>query len=234
VSLRKSFSESSNLNQALLNAGSAGLAQKECRKCEEIIRSELLDNITPENALVCKHDSSNNLSIQNPGLLIVDKETAFDAHAALLNSQMLPHSHMHQSHIQQQQQQQQQQQHQGKKTPKNVKKSSNMNSVGGGGSGGSGAGDYIQMQNLSRANNNYNNNNNNNKLTGNSYRQAGYSMDEPHSIPIRFEQERHEDATTMTTTMTNDYVTSNSNRSKPQDEKYLSKSNIFKNRFTDS
>lgn len=206
VGLRKSLSESSNLNQALLNAGNVGPARKECRKCEEIIRSELLDNITPENALVCKHDSSVNLSIQNPGLLIVDQETAFDAHAALLNSQMLPHSHMHQSH----------QQYQSKKTPKGVKKSS-ANSGNGFGS----SGDYIQMQNLTKTNSNP-------KMSNQFGTRGGY-LDEPHSIPIRFEQEDD-----------SDYVVTNRGKQQQQQQdvnsydKFLSKSNIFKTRFTDS
>ena len=71
---------------------------KSCKKCKEIIRNELLENINAENAIVCKHDSTTNLSIHNPGLLIIDKDTAFDTQAALINSHMLPHSHMHISH----------------------------------------------------------------------------------------------------------------------------------------
>lgn len=71
---------------------------KSCKKCKEIIRNELLENINAENALVCKHDSTTNLSIHNPGLLIIDKDTAFDTQAALINSHMLPHSHIHISH----------------------------------------------------------------------------------------------------------------------------------------
>ena len=139
TTIRRSFSEASGLERALLNqqqmhvqqqhqasllvnpssseaanvtrSGSArsvsgGGANKaaggrDCRKCKDIIRNELLDQITPENAIVCKHDSTTNVSIHNPGLLIVDKDTAFDAHAALINSHILPpanHPHMHISH----------------------------------------------------------------------------------------------------------------------------------------
>lgn len=100
--IKKSASESSHLGRTLLNqSGSIGnMSRKDCKKCEEIIRTELLDNITADNAIVCKHNSSNNLSIHNPGLLIVDKDTTLDAQAAILNSHMLPHSHMHASHQQ--------------------------------------------------------------------------------------------------------------------------------------
>lgn len=79
--------------------GGGGGKLRECKKCKETVRNELLDNINSENAIVCKHDSSTNLSIHNPGLLIVDQDTAFDAQTSLINSHMMPHSsHMHISH----------------------------------------------------------------------------------------------------------------------------------------
>jgi hypothetical protein len=59
----------------------------------------MLEKLTPDNAIVCKHDSASNLSILNPGLLIVEKETA-DAQSALLNAHVLPHSHLNISHQQ--------------------------------------------------------------------------------------------------------------------------------------
>ena len=82
---------------ALYKPGSSS-SKRECKKCDEIIRNELLENISPDNALVCKHDSASNLSIRNPGLLIVEKETAFDAQSALLNAHIVPHSHLNITH----------------------------------------------------------------------------------------------------------------------------------------
>lgn len=74
------------------------LSRRECKKCQEIIHNELLDNITRENALVCKHSSGSNISLLNPGLLIIEKEANLDSQTALLNSHITPHSHMHITH----------------------------------------------------------------------------------------------------------------------------------------
>lgn len=91
-----------NLNKKPSVSSSTGNLTKkiECKKCQEIIHNELLDNITSDNALVCKHKSASSLSILNPGLLIVEKEATIDAQAALLNSHVVPHSHLHISHQQ--------------------------------------------------------------------------------------------------------------------------------------
>jgi hypothetical protein len=71
----------------------------DCKKCEEILRNEMLENLTTDNAIVCKHDSASNLSILNPGLLIVEKENT-DAQNALMNAHVLPHSHLNITHQQ--------------------------------------------------------------------------------------------------------------------------------------
>ena len=71
----------------------------DCKKCEEILRNEMLENLNTDNAIVCKHDSASNLSILNPGLLIVEKETT-DAQNALMNAHVLPHTHLNITHQQ--------------------------------------------------------------------------------------------------------------------------------------
>jgi hypothetical protein len=65
-----------------------------CHKCQDMVRGELLDAITSENALVCKHHSAQNISMANPGLLIVERETARDAHSAALTPHLAA-SHLH-------------------------------------------------------------------------------------------------------------------------------------------
>lgn len=42
---------------------------------------EMLDGLTPENVIVCKNKSNSNLSLTNPGLLIVEKEESSDEKA---------------------------------------------------------------------------------------------------------------------------------------------------------
>lgn len=76
-----------------LSKSTGNLEQKECKKCREILHNELLDNITSQNSIVCKNDSRSNLSIRNPGLLIVEQEAALEAQTAFLNSQLNPHLH---------------------------------------------------------------------------------------------------------------------------------------------
>jgi hypothetical protein len=50
---------------------SRGKSANECKKCEEIIKNNLLNKIKPDNALVCKHNSMSNLSINNPGIVLI-------------------------------------------------------------------------------------------------------------------------------------------------------------------
>lgn len=92
--------EDSSLFDKNLSKSTVNLGKKECKKCEEIIENERLDNITSNNAIVCKHDSKSNLSIRNPGLLIVEQDATVDAQTTLLNANVVPHSHLNLSHEQ--------------------------------------------------------------------------------------------------------------------------------------
>lgn len=67
----------------------------QCAKCQELIRGQLLDQITSDNAIVCKHDSGQNISFVNPGLLIVEQETAKNAQQNVLGASR---HHYHSSH----------------------------------------------------------------------------------------------------------------------------------------
>lgn len=216
--IQKSLSDSSNLNKALMSTtstaganGASGQVRKECKKCQEMIRSELLDNITPQNALVCKHNSANNLSVQNPGLLIVDKDTAFDAHAAVLNSQMMPHLHMsHQS--------------QSKKSPKSKKSDTNLSAIASGG-------DYILMQTLNKP---ILTSNSNSKLylgTSNQYlskQQNNVNYSDQREIPITINRFDDQNPTSA------DHYMNHSKKDPNIKSRAATKSsNVLKNRFSD-
>jgi hypothetical protein len=123
------------------NDPSANIGNKECYKCKEMVRSQLLDTITSENALVCKHNSTQNISLGNPGLLIVERETAVEAQNAALGPHLLA-SHIHNpgsmSHARAKElkfnqncddSKQQRQQHKSGKQSKSRQKSSVRNSV---------------------------------------------------------------------------------------------------------
>ncbi|CAF0986150.1 unnamed protein product, partial [Brachionus calyciflorus] len=97
---KQQLQETTGFNEKNLSRSLGNLDKKECKKCEKIIQNELIDNIKSDNALVCKHNSKSNLSIRNPGLLIVEREAAIDAQTALLNSHATPYSHLHLSHQQ--------------------------------------------------------------------------------------------------------------------------------------
>lgn len=132
-----SLSTSLNRNNSYYSASPTIKVRKDCKKCDDIVRNELIENITPDNAIICKHNSASNLSTYNPGLIIVEKETAMDAQAALYNSHVIPHSHIHISH---QQAKKLYYEQNVKKSPKKKHESLNQNP------------DYIQMHKMSRSN----------------------------------------------------------------------------------
>jgi hypothetical protein len=78
----------------LIRNCSNSCCHSECAKCKDMVRSQLLDSITSENALVCKHLSAHNISVANPGLLIVERETALDAQTAALGPHLAA-QHVH-------------------------------------------------------------------------------------------------------------------------------------------
>lgn len=93
---RSQKTDSSSLFDKKLSKSTGNLEQKECKKCQEILNNQLLDNIASYNSMVCKNNSKSNLSIHNPGLLIVEREAALEAQTAFLNSNAI--SHLHLSH----------------------------------------------------------------------------------------------------------------------------------------
>ena len=97
ITIKKSPKQKDNNEVA---ASKRLLKNTDCKKCDDIIRNEMLDNVNADNAIVCKHDSTSNLSILNPGLLIIEKETVVDPQVALLNAHVLPHSHLNMTHQQ--------------------------------------------------------------------------------------------------------------------------------------
>jgi hypothetical protein len=92
----RQHSSSNNLSQQQTTVSSI---KSDCKKCEEIIRNELLDSLTPTNALVCKHNSQANTSTLNPSVLIVNRDMIDETQQqALHNSHVLPHTHLNMSH----------------------------------------------------------------------------------------------------------------------------------------
>lgn len=92
--------DSDSLLDNKLSKSTGNLEQQECKKCQEILNNQLLDKIASHNSMVCKNDSRSNLSIHNPGLLIVEREAALEAQTAFLNSQVFSHIHLsHQKNL---------------------------------------------------------------------------------------------------------------------------------------
>lgn len=67
--LPKSVAATSAKTGVIKKSKSASSIYDECKRTEE-----LLDSVTPQNAIVCKNKSSSSLSVINPGLLIVEKD----------------------------------------------------------------------------------------------------------------------------------------------------------------
>ncbi|RNA26254.1 glutamate receptor kainate 2-like isoform X1, partial [Brachionus plicatilis] len=178
-----------------LSKSTGNLELKECKKCQEILHNELLDNITSHNSIVCKNDSRSNLSIRNPGLLIVEREAALDAQAAFLNSQLNPH--LHKSH---QKSELKQKKHKSRKTKALLRVDSNDESS-----------DYIKMNTFNRNVNIDSNRSNSSRL-----KQSISKSRDQYDIPIiRMNKNiagvgnRHHSSTQHRDTSSNSYQTSN-------------------------